>query len=73
MTKEKITTTWQPHESFQIPLMVNIGGEEPRLMRIGNAAGASKCVLYVSQVEQIDSLIDRLLEIRTEYNNINSK
>lgn len=54
-------------KSYDIPLIAHIGGNEPRLIRIGNAEGASKCILCIESESEIDLLIDKLLEIRKKH------
>lgn len=55
------------YKSYDILLMVNIGGDEARIMRVGNAKGASQCILFIEHESEIDHLIDRLLEIRKQH------
>lgn len=51
-------------KKFDINLIVNVGGDGARTMRVGEGSGPSKCILHISHPKEIDSIIDRLLEIR---------
>lgn len=67
---EKIKISSGQFHSYDIPLGVGESfppdANAPKSLRIGEFAGSSSAILFVQQVEEIDFLMDRLLDIRQD-------